>query len=371
MSPNCKIHLLDGGLGTTLGDSHQVQFTQKEPLWSSQLLIPTHPHGPKTLLATQKSFVDAGADILLTATYQTSYEGFAGSGYAVHSHSSESSSTKKEDGDKEEVNGIMRSAIDIATNAFSTKKDSNGKIALSLGAYGASMTPGQEYTGKYDDDHKSSEQLSSWHHERISVFSRQPECWNRIDYVAFETIPLLEEIEGVRKSMGEVERVNGGEAGSKPFWITCVFPGEGNCLPGGTPVKQIVQAMLGKKADSPVPFGIGLNCTKVGKVEDLILEFEREVQALIEKGDISEWPSLVVYPDGTIQGEVYNTSTKVWEIREPPGKDDLQWDEAVLEIVRRTRERALWKEIIVGGCCKTTPREIGKLRERIDRLDKE
>ncbi|TGO09169.1 hypothetical protein BTUL_0176g00020 [Botrytis tulipae] len=369
MSPGCKIHLLDGGLGTTLGDSHQVQFTEKEPLWSSQLLIPTHPHGPKTLLATQKSFVDAGADILLTATYQTSYEGFGGSGYAVHSRSS--SNSGKEDGDKEEVNSIMRSAVDIASDAFSTKKDSNGKIALSLGAYGAIMTPGQEYTGKYDDDHKSSEQLSSWHHERISVFSRDPKCWDRVDYVAFETIPLLEEIEGVRKSMGEVENSNSGTAGSKPFWITCVFPGEGNCLPGGSSVQQIVQAMLGNKDGSPVPFGIGLNCTKVGKVESLIVEFEQEVKALIGKGDISEWPSLVVYPDGTIKGEVYNTSTKVWEIREPPGKEDLQWDEAVLEIVRRARDRGLWKDIIVGGCCKTTPREIGKLRERIDRLDKE
>ncbi|KAJ8070089.1 hypothetical protein OCU04_000484 [Sclerotinia nivalis] len=369
MSSKCKIHLLDGGLGTTLGDSHQVQFTEKEPLWSSQLLIPTHPHGPKTLLATQKSFVDAGADILLTATYQASYEGFGGSGYVVHSHSSFDSG--QEDGDKEEVNEIMRSALDIASNAFSIKKDSNGKIALSLGAYGAIMTPGQEYTGKYDDQHKSSEQLSSWHHERISVFSRDPKSWDRVDYVAFETIPLLEEIEGVRKSMGEVERSNGGKTGSKPFWITCVFPGEGDCLPDGSSVQRIVQAMLSKKDGSPEPFGIGLNCTKVGKVEALILDFEREVKSLVEKGDISEWPSLVVYPDGTIKGEVYNTSTKVWEIREPPGEEDLQWDEAVLEIVRRTRDRGLWKEIIVGGCCKTTPREIGKLRERIDRLDME
>ncbi|QSZ30307.1 hypothetical protein DSL72_004829 [Monilinia vaccinii-corymbosi] len=365
MSPNCKIHLLDGGLGTTLGDSHRVQFTQKEPLWSSQLLIPTHPHGPKTLLATQQSFVDAGADILLTATYQTSYEGFGGSGYAVHSHSS--SSSGNEDGDKEVVDGIMRSAIDIAYNAFSTQKDSNGKIALSLGAYGAIMTPGQEYTGKYDDEHKSSLQLSSWHHERISVFSRDPKCWERIDYVAFETIPLLEEIEGVRKSMGEVERLNG----KKPFWVACVFPGEGYCLPDGSSVQQAVQAMLCKKDGSPVPFGIGLNCTKVGKVEALIKDFEHSVNALVESKEISEWPSLVVYPDGTTKGEVYNTSTKVWEIREPSGKDDLQWDEAVLEIVKRTRERGFWREIIVGGCCKTTPREIGKLRERIDRLDEE
>lgn len=32
------------------------------------------------------------------------------------------------------------------------------------------------------------------------------------------------------------------------------------------------------------------------------------------------------------------------------------------------RERGFWKDIFVGGCCKSTPEDIGKLRRRIDEL---
>jgi homocysteine S-methyltransferase len=42
------------------------------------------------------------------------------------------------------------------------------------------------------------------------------------------------------------------------------------------------------------------------------------------------------------------------------------WDDTIFEVVRKTRERCKWKEILVGGCCQTTPSDIAKLRKRID-----
>src|SRR5438034_1581599 len=65
--------LLDGGLGTTLEDTYQVQFSDTTPLWSGHLLISS----PETLLKAQTAFARAGADILLTATYQASLAGFS------------------------------------------------------------------------------------------------------------------------------------------------------------------------------------------------------------------------------------------------------------------------------------------------------
>jgi len=60
------------------------------------------------------------------------------------------------------------------------------------------------------------------------------------------------------------------------------------------------------------PMGVGINCTRVGKVEGLVVEFEREIGEMMERGEMEEkWPSLVLYPDGT-RGEVYNTTTKEW-----------------------------------------------------------
>lgn len=40
----------------------------------------------------------------------------------------------------------------------------------------------------------------------------------------------------------------------------------------------------------------------------------------------------------------------------------------MFEIVQATKERGLWRAIIVGGCCKTVPEDIRKLKQRIDNI---
>jgi len=131
--PQTPIILLDGGLGTTLADQYNVIYDDSTPLWSSQLLITN----PQKLKDVQEAFAAAGADIILTATYQASYEGFARSGVS-----------------EDEAERSMRSAVLIARDAFMSRLDGKrGKVALSLGAYGATMIPGQEYSGAYDPDH--------------------------------------------------------------------------------------------------------------------------------------------------------------------------------------------------------------------------
>lgn len=288
------IYLLDGGLGTTLADHYGCIFDGSTPLWSSQLLLTS----PSTLLSAQSAFADAGADVILSATYQASFEGFEQSGVGA------------QDAEK-----AMRSAVKIARESLSEVGEKRkGKVALSLGAYGAVMIPSQEYSGEYDEGHRTSSQLREWHQSRIEAFCKDQETWENVDLVAFETLPLLAETYAVREVMGDIR----GKGEEKEFWISCVFPGEGNRLPDGSSVKEIVKAMLGKSEGWRVPMGVGINCTKVGKVEELIREFEREVGALVESGEVGEWPSLVVYPDGT-NGEVYNTTTKEWERKEEGG----------------------------------------------------
>jgi homocysteine S-methyltransferase len=54
----------------------------------------------------------------------------------------------------------------------------------------------------------------------------------------------------------------------------------------------------------------------------LVKEFEREIQGMMERGEVvGEWPSLVIYPDGT-RGEVYDTVTKEW-VRSGGGEESL------------------------------------------------
>lgn len=293
-SRKAPILLLDGGLGTTLADQHGCVFDASTPLWSSSLLLKS----PDTLLKCQCDFAAAGADIILTNTYQASFKGFANEG---------SLSTEKS---KE----YMRSAIEIAAQAFVKVGRGNGKVALSLGAYGATMVPGQEYSGKYDEERLSVEGLRKWHTERIEAYSEDTKCWEQIDMVAFETLPMLPEVVAVREAM---------EGVGKPFWIACVFPGEDLALPDGSVINDILKALLGGPGLTK-PMGIGLNCTKIGKLNGLISEFEVAIKQMINSGEVTGWPTLVLYPDGT-NGEVYNTTTQEWEDKDPNGRSDVSF----------------------------------------------
>ena len=349
--------LLDGGLGTCLESKpYNFRFSAATPLWSSHLLISS----PETLLELQQAYVAAGSDVTLTATYQASLEGFAVTG---GKNGLESRSY-----DEEDASQAMRSAVSLAKKAFSTT-NTRGRVALSLGAYGATMRPSAEYTGKYlPEEMKTSEGLARWHRERLDVFQSDATTWKAINYIAFETLPVLAEVRAVRGVMGQCN-----SQGDKKWWISCVFPNDDLNLPDGTPVTELVEAMIGGAHNGgQQPWGIGINCTSITRLESLIVLFEAAVKNIVEKPQAEAsnlqqtWPWLVVYPDGA-EGLVYNTTSQTWDAVESRynTKISTSWDEEVAMIVRRASERAFWKGILVGGCCKTTPDHIARLRARL------
>ena len=229
---NKPLLILDGGLGTTLEDLHHVSFSPRTPLWSSDLLV----HDPTTLRRAQAEFARAGADVLLTATYQASFEGFA--------------RTSRHDGREggyglQEARAYMQTALPIARGALrSAEKEGQGDglVALSLGAYGATMSPSTEYSGVYDEEHGSREALARWHAERFLVFAEDEGAWKGLDWVAFETLPRVDEVRAVREAVQEV--MIEGKRKRKPFWISCVFPNEGLGLPDGSAVEDVVRALF-------------------------------------------------------------------------------------------------------------------------------
>jgi homocysteine S-methyltransferase len=171
------------------------------------------------------------------------------------------------------------------------------------------MIPGQEYSGRYDAEHDSEEALFQWHLERLRLFLEADEnLQERVQYVAFETLPRLDEVRAVRRAI----RAAGLDV---PFWVSCVFPREEATLPDGSSIGQVVQAAVAEMADAPVPWGVGINCTKIYKLDGLVREFGQEVERAVGNGRVGAVPSLVLYPDGT-NGEVYNTTTQTWEKRE-------------------------------------------------------
>ncbi|KAI1856619.1 hypothetical protein JX265_011578 [Neoarthrinium moseri] len=323
------IQILDGGLGTSLEDTYSVTFDHSKPLWSTHFLV----EGEETLLSCQRDFAGVGVDILLTATYQTSIEGFSRTKTVDHPNGIS----------KTAIGPYLQKAVEIVETA---RVHDYTKFALSLGPYGACMIPGQEYSGDYDSAHSSEESLYCWHLERLQLFTKVEGLIKRVQYVALETIPRLDEIRAVRKAIKR-------SGIDLPFWITCVFPGEDLSLPDGSSVDQVVKAMVERTEDGAAPWGVGLNCTKLHKLPALVEAFEQSLQGLIDAGYLQSVPTLMLYPDGT-QGEVYNTTTKTWEIvegQESNSRGDSSWAAQLANIVKESQDRGCFQNFVVGGCC--------------------
>ncbi|VUC21398.1 unnamed protein product [Clonostachys rosea] len=117
--------------------------------------------------------------------------------------------------------------------------------------------------------------------------------------------------------------------------------------------------MLDPGVGSVKPWGVGINCTKTWKLDRLLQKYEETIAKMVQEGVISEWPALVLYPDGT-NGEVYNTETQKWEVPvEGLGENQVPWEKQLADI---TEKRGSWPEILVGGCCMASYKSIANLR---------
>ncbi|KAI0818360.1 Homocysteine S-methyltransferase [Xylaria sp. FL0064] len=347
------VQFLDGGLGTSLEDEYNVQFTETTPLWSSHLLL----SDPDTLKSCQRDFANVPVDILLTATYQVSVEGFQRTRTDAF------------------PDGVPRADIprflDVAVSTAEQVKQPTTKIALSLGPYGAVMTPSQEYTGRYDDDHDSADKLFRWHADRMSLFASIPDVGSRVDFIAFETVPRLDEILAIRRlttllASDSADAAVSGPLGRIPYWISCVYPGAARALPDGSSISQVIRALLSLEHSRNPPWGIGINCTKIAELPKLVTEYEIAIRLLEKDNHLRSWPSLLLYPDGT-NGEVYDTVTKTW--RKPIGLTEAtqqsSWEQQLADVVSQARSRSCWRSIVVGGCCKASHRDISRLRAQV------
>ncbi|KAJ4418883.1 AdoMet-homocysteine methyltransferase [Neurospora sp. IMI 360204] len=346
MATPIPVQILDGGLGTTLEDLHDITFSFETPLWSSHLLVSGEED---KLLDCHEAFKKAGANIISTATYQTSIHGFAATKV-------ECSSNQVDGIDKEGIPRFLNRAVVLAANAAGRE----GHVALSLGPYGATMIPSTEYSAKYDPEHQDVQSLEKWHKERLHLFKDVDT--KQVNYIAFETVPRLDEIVAIRNLLSADKIPT--SLRERPVWISSLYPNDDEKLPDGSTVEEVVKAVLTHKEGLETPWGIGINCTKVEKLDSLVKRYEDAIQTCIDNREPMDWPSLVLYPDGA-NGEVYNTATKTWEL--PPGQKqpEAPWEATLANVVGAARQRGKWKSIIVGGCCKASPEHIRKLRKTL------
>ncbi len=244
--------ILDGGLSTQL---ELGGADLENTLWSASVLL----DNPGAVLGAHRAFVGAGADVLITASYQVSFEGFAARGL-----------------DAATAEAALRASVRIAREA-AAEAGREVLVAASVGPYGAILADGSEYRGHYGLTHA---ELASFHRRRMEVLLDA-----RPDLLAIETIPSIAEAKAL------VEVLAGSPGAHAWFAFTCM---DGRTIADGTPFAEAVALV----AASPQVEAVGVNCTSPKFVEELI-GVARDVSA----------KPIVVYPN---RGGGWDPETKHW-----------------------------------------------------------
>ncbi len=289
------LHVLDGGMATEL---ERKGFNLAGPLWSAQVL----ESSPEAIAAVHRDYLDAGADCLLTASYQVSAEGFQEIGFAAH------------DAAQAAANALCASVAlaEKVRDEYQAGSPRQIWIAASLGPYGAMLHNGAEYHGNYDC---SFEDLVGFHSRRIAVLAR-----TNADFLAFESIPSLEEAKAILAALQPYPDL------AAYLSFTCR---DRTHVSHGESLRACAELLDAQ----PQVIGIGVNCTAPELIGSLIGELAK----------VTSKP-IIVYPNS---GEQWDALHHCWQ-----GDGQLQ---AFGELAVRWRSAgAQW----IGGCCRTGPEHV-------------
>ncbi len=245
--------VLDGGLATEL---ERRGARLDDALWSAGVLLDR----PALIAEVHADYVRAGADVLTTASYQASVEGFATRGL-----------------DREAALAAMRSSVRLARSAGDRTGGPVPLVAGSLGPRGAALADGSEYRGGYDI---SPARLTEFHRPRIEALSEAG-----VDLFALETMPVLGEVDLVLDLLAR--------AGTVPAWVSFSCR-DARTLAGGESLREAVRVV----ARHPLVLAVGINCVPPDLVADAL-------RACREATDLP----LVCYPNS---GERWHPGRRAW-----------------------------------------------------------
>ncbi|HEX5138514.1 MAG TPA: homocysteine S-methyltransferase [Planctomycetota bacterium] len=199
--------VLDGGLATELeATGHDLS----DELWSARLLR----DDPDAIRAVHRAYVEAGADCVITASYQATLERLPAD--------------------------ALRLSVRLAREAAPRI------VAASVGPYGAARADGSEYTGAYDLDEGG---LRGQHAGKLDVLAE-----SGADLLACETIPSFPEARALASLLG-----------GRPAWFSFTCR-DGERISDGTPIELCARHL---DAFEEV-VAIGVNCTPPRFVESLV-----------------------------------------------------------------------------------------------------
>ena len=143
--------VVDGGLSTQLA---VLGEDISGILWTGRVLL----ENPAAVQRAHADFVAAGADVVITASYQVSRWGFEQAGMTA-----------------QDADAALRASTAAARGAVASVPGSRARVASSVGPYGAILHDGSEYRGRYGAPTASSS--TSIASDSRSSPRPAPTCW--------------------------------------------------------------------------------------------------------------------------------------------------------------------------------------------------
>ena len=293
--------VLDGGLATEL---EAQGYDIGTGLWSAALL----QSDPAAIVAAHLAYLEAGAEIIISASYQASHMGFAELGLS-----------------EGQADDLIISSIELACTARQRFLDVHPEtdrapiVAASIGPYGAALHDGSEYTGNYDIDEVG---LRRFHERRLTLLDE-----SRADVLACETIPNRVEAGVLCELLGNARL---------PAWVSFACRDE-RSISDTTPLQEAA-AMF---RDHPRVLALGVNCTAPHFISSLINEIKTAAPG----------KAIIVYPNS---GETYDVSSNSWF-----------GEESAIEYAGAAKNWYDAGAVIIGGCCRIGPKDISILRATV------
>ncbi|MDX6353942.1 MAG: homocysteine S-methyltransferase [Streptomyces sp.] len=241
--------VLDGGLSNQLADQG---CDLSDALWSARLLA----DAPEQIEAAHAAYLRAGARVLITASYQATYEGFARRGVG-----------------RAEATGLLRRSVELARQAAAARP--GARVAASVGPYGAMLADGSEYRGRYG---RTVRELAAFHRPRIEALAEAEP-----DVLALETVPDIDEAEAMLRAVGSTD---------VPVWLSYTIEGD------RTRAGQSLSEAFALAADNPQVIAVGVNCCAPADAGHAV-----EVAAAVSGKPV------VVYPNS---GEQWDAGGRRW-----------------------------------------------------------
>lgn len=264
--------LLDGGLSNQL-EAQGCDLS--DALWSARLLA----DGPGQIEAAHTTYVRAGAQVLITASYQATFEGFARRGI-----------------------GRARAAELFARSVRLARRAAGGVarevwVAGSVGPYGAMLADGSEYRGRYG---LSVRELERFHRPRVEALAAAGP-----DVLALETVPDIDEAEALLRAA---------EGCGLPVWLSYSVAGD------RTRAGQPLEAAFALASENDRVLAVGVNCCDPADAD----------RAVRMAADVARKP-VVVYPNS---GEQWDAGGRAWagDATFDPGRVRV-WQEAGARLV--------------------------------------